>query len=121
MRFILLAGLTAIAGPASAWECALTLQDCFDNCDKMQVRFEIDDSQFAPPINPNDPPRRQVTLVEMDGARFAAEALKMGGGIEGFYEEAGELGSRLMIVQPNGSARLSLRPINEVWTGQCSE
>ena len=94
---------------------------CVDDCSEHTVQFKIDETQFAPALNPNDPPRRQVTFVTMGGAQFVAEAILMPGGIRGFYEEAGELGSRLMIVQDDGSARLSLQPSGQILTGNCAD
>lgn len=86
----------------------------------MQVAFDSDASQFAPPLNPDDPPRTQVTIVRMDGATFAAEAIMLPGGVVGFHEDAGAHGRRLMIVQRGGRARLALQPQNEVWSGLCT-
>ncbi|SLN15910.1 hypothetical protein [Pseudooctadecabacter jejudonensis] len=110
--------LPATTGQAD-WTCRLTQVGCDLICPDMQVAFEVDRNQFVNPQNPNDPPRRQVTTVTMDDATFVAQAILMAGGVEGFHEDAGALGSRLMIVRPDGTARLTLRPQNTEWTGQC--
>lgn len=115
------AALLLIAGPSWAQiNCTLTMPDCTTDCASMSVSFEIDASQFVAPQNPNDPPRRQITTVDMDGARFVAQAIMLPGGVRGFHEEAGALGSRLLIVQPDGTARLSLQPQNQTWLGACT-
>ena len=110
----------AVPAVANSVTCVLQNTICVRDCAEMQVAFDIDASQFAPPLNPDDPPRRQVTMVRMDGATFAAEAIMLPGGVVGFHEDAGALGRRLMIVQPDGRARLTLQPQNEVWSGLCT-
>jgi len=93
---------------------------CTTRCDDLNVQFTIDASQFVSAQDPSDPPRRQVTQVTMGDRQFIAEAIMMDGGITGFHEDAGSLGSALMIVQADGSARLSLLPENRLLTGQCT-
>lgn len=116
----LVVGLAGSAAQA-ALNCTLTNDACQIDCTHMNVQFEIDPNQFVAPQSPNDPPRRQVTTVTMDDIRFSAEAIMLAGGVVGFHEDAGEIGRRLMIVQPNGSARLTLQPANEIWTGRCTD
>ncbi|WP_296419189.1 hypothetical protein [Pseudooctadecabacter sp.] len=98
----------------------MTQEACTLLCDTMQVTFDIDPNQFVNPQSPDEPPRRQVTQVTMDDATFTAQAIMMAGGIEGFHEDAGALGSRLMIVRADGSARLTLQPANTRWVGMCA-
>ena len=114
--------LSLCATQSNAIDLSCTLQNaaCFTDCADKSVTFSIDPNQFVAAQNPNDPPRRQVTTVNIDGIRFVAEAIMLSGGILGFHEDAGEIGRRLMIVQPNNTARLSLSPANEVWTGTCT-
>ena len=109
------------SGAQADLNCTLTNDVCLIDCVQMKVRFEIDPNQFVAPQSPNDPPRRQVTSVTMDDIQFSAEAIMLAGGVVGFHEDAGEIGRRLMIVQPNGAARLSLQPSNEIWTGLCTD
>jgi hypothetical protein len=113
--------LCVFATQAAAFDC--TLQDiaCTTDCAQVSVRFEIDTAQFAAAQNSADPPRRQITTVTMDGATFVAQAIMMPNNVRGFHEDAGEIGSRLMIVQRDGSARLSLQPSNTTLTGQCTQ
>ena len=113
----LIAGLTCLlATPAVAqFDCVLKDRSCVANCAQIEVRFDIDEAQFA---DPHDPPRRQVTMVTQNNATFAATAIMMTHGVRGFHEDAGELGSRLMIVQADGAARLTLQPDNVTLVGQ---
>lgn len=108
------------ATPAAAQlDCTLQNEACIRNCTQMSATFAIDATQFVARQDPDDPPRRQITNVQMDDARFIAEAIVLPGGVVGFYEDAGALGSRLMIVQPDGSARLIMQPQNQTWRGTC--
>lgn len=99
--------------------CTLTDPQCVQDCEPVEVTFHVDPNQFVAPQNSNDPPRRQVTTVVMNDATFVAEAILLDSGAQGFFEDAGELGSRLMIVQPDGSARLLLQPGRRVFEGTC--
>jgi hypothetical protein len=113
-------GLIATQGAAQDQTCTLQDQACVTDCATMTVSFEIDRAQFVAPVDPNDPPRRQVTFVTMDNQSFSATAILFPGGVSGFHEDAGELGSRLMIIQPDGSARLALLPSHQTWVGSCT-
>lgn len=113
--------VAVLAAPAFAdIRCELTDSECTLLCATMSVDFAIDASQFANPQDRNDPPRRQITTVTMDDMVFVAEAIMLPGGIVGFHEDAGEIGSRLMIVQSDGRARLTLQPANTTWVGTCA-
>ena len=113
--------LVGLAGPVQAgWSCDLMRENCEGECQTANVRFHIDPNQFVAPQNPNEPPRRQVTQVTMDRALFRAEAILMQSGAEGFYADAEAMGRRLMIVQPDGRARLTMQPQNITLTGQCT-
>jgi len=115
-------GVSVWAGPAAAqWACVLTNEMCSTLCAKTTVSFAIDSNQFVAPHSPQDPPRRQVTTVTMNDATFVAEAIMMSGGVQGFHEDAGALGRRLMIVQPDGRARLSIQPQNIQLSGICTQ
>lgn len=119
---VLWATLCFMAAPAAAdLSCLLTDVDCPSDCAETSVRFNIDTSQFVNAQDLNDPPRRQVSDVTMGDRRFTAQAIMMDGGIIGFHEDAGELGSALMIVQPSGAARLTLQPQNITLRGMCTE
>lgn len=99
----------------------MTPEACTLLCDDIHVAFAIDPHQFVDPLNPDDPPRRQVTQVTMEDDTFTAQAIMMAGGVEGFHEDAGAMGSRLMIVRPDGTARLTMQPENTRWTGICTQ
>lgn len=118
---ILIAVATLLADQASAeLSCGLTDVTCDTNCAVTSVQFHVDKSQFVDAQDPADPPRRQVTQVTMGARMFNAQAIMMDGGILGFHEDAGEIGSALMIVQADGSARLLLQPENQTLTGGCT-
>jgi hypothetical protein len=113
--------LCLVAGPAVAdFSCLLTDANCRADCAEISVRFSIDASQFVAPQDRNDPPRRQISEVTMVDRRFTAQAIMMDGGIVGFHEDAGAIGSALLIVQADGSARLTLQPENRTHFGHCS-
>lgn len=111
------------ATPALAQDLICVMEDpfCTQGCSPLDIAFSIDSSQFAAPQDPNDPPRRQITTVNYGDTTFVATAIMMPGGIVGFHEDAGALGSRLMIVQSSGQARLTLQPLNTTLTGSCQQ
>ncbi|WP_245540841.1 hypothetical protein [Octadecabacter antarcticus] len=119
---MLWASLCFMAAPAAAdLLCLLTDVNCLSDCAETSVHFSINTSQFVDAQDPNDPPRRQVSDVAIGDRRFTAQAIMMDGGIVGFHEDAGELGSALMIVQASGAARLTLQPQNITLRGMCTE
>ena len=97
--------------------CGPTEVDCATSA--LSITFDIDLRQFAPPVNPGDPPRRKITQAQIGAARVAAEPFIMPDGTRGFWEDAGALGSRMLVSRPDGTARYSERPLNAVWTGHC--
>jgi hypothetical protein len=116
----LAAVLCVTAAPAAAdLSCLLTDETCLRDCDETSVRFSIDASQFVAPQDLGDPPRRQVSDVIMGDRRFNAQAIMMDGGIVGFHQDTGETASALMIVQADGSARLTFEPENQTLLGTC--
>jgi len=72
--------------------------------DTVHVSFDIDRTQFAPVIDPAEPPRRKVTLVRMGDAQFPAEAIIMGGN-RGFWAEGGGGSHVLFMVAADGTAQ----------------
>ena len=118
----LVAILCLVAGKSLATDlvCTLTDEACVANCAQTQVTFAIDFNQFVAPQNPNDPPRRQVTRVTVDADTFMAEAIAMDGGVLGFDHNDGSGGATLMIVQPDGTTRLSRQPQGRILTGLCT-
>ena len=82
------------------------------------VRFEIDRTQFAPPVNIGEPTRRRLTTVSMGDAEFPAEPIMMGD-VRGFWAE-GMGGSDIMLVmQGDGSAIYANTRAGERLTGTC--
>ena len=81
------------------------------------VRFEIDPSQFAPAHNPADPPRRQITTVQMDGAEFLAEPFMIAD-TRGFW--AAQNGAEVVLVmQADGTAIYTDARVDAPLTGTC--
>lgn len=113
--------LAASPAAAAGFECSMANVACTTLCETMFVRFEIDETQFVAPQDPNDPPRRQITRVTLDDATFAAQAIMMPGGVRGFHEDAGDIGSRLMIVTSDGAATMTMQPANIILTGHCTQ
>ena len=110
------------AAPAAAgvFACQMTEADC-PTCAPLPVTFTLTRAQFVGPQHPNDPPRRTTSRVEMDGTAFTAEAILMKTGAAGFYDDAGPQGTRLLIVQPDGTARYTEQPEGRTLTGTCTE
>lgn len=82
------------------------------------VRFTIDRAQFAPALDPAEPPRRQVTTVTMDGTTFPAEPILMGG-VRGFWAAARDGSEKMMVMQSDGSAAYADSATGQRITGTC--
>ena len=82
------------------------------------VRFEIDMTQFAPPVDPGEPPRRRVTTVSLGSQQFEAEPMVMGE-LRGFWTDGEDAAQVLMIIQPDGAATLTNAPPGTEKTGRC--
>ena len=82
------------------------------------LSFEIDRTQFAPPVDPKEPPRRKVTQVDLGGVRFVAEAMVIGD-VRGFWEDAEAMGSRIFTMQPDGTGLYSEDPSGRTLRGPC--
>ncbi|WP_157058892.1 hypothetical protein [Loktanella sp. 5RATIMAR09] len=85
-----------IAGPAVADVISCDLSG-------VPVRFAIDASQFAPAQHPADPPRRQITTVQMGDTAFAAEPVILGD-TQGFWATQADGAEVLFVMQPDGTA-----------------
>lgn len=84
----------------------------------IDVSFEIDRTQFAPPINKGEPIQRRVTTVTMGDAQFPAEPILIGN-TRGFWAE-GMGGSDVMLVmRADGSAVYADSVTGERLTGTC--
>jgi len=100
--------LLAQASPAIAESIVCTVAPpCPDGvvCEAapVTVAFDINRDEFAPPVDPNEPPRRKVTTVQMGDARFPAEAIVMGD-VRGFWAEGGGGSHVLFMVHGDGTA-----------------
>lgn len=82
------------------------------------VQFEIDQSQFAPAVDPNEPPRRRVTTVQLGPTSFLAEAMRMGD-MRGFSVEGTEGTEMMMVMQGDGTAMLKNALTGTKLTGTC--
>lgn len=102
---------------ARVTDIACTLSD---GTTPRSLSFAIDASQFADPVNPDDPPRQQRTQVTMNGAVFVAEPMILPGNRRGFWAE--NLGDTelLLIIDPDGSAKLSDTSLGAVFVGSCT-
>ncbi|MDB2369036.1 hypothetical protein N9V68_00420 [Octadecabacter sp.] len=112
--------LALIAGQAAAVDLTCGMRDaaCLGGCAQTNVQFTVNPAQFADPVSPRDPPRRQVTTVTVGNSTFTAQPILLSGGIVGFDDGTGH---RLMIVQPDGAARLTLQIQDRVLIGHCDK
>ena len=85
----------AMAGPAMGEVVSCDLSG-------VPVRFEIDRAQFAPALDPNEPTRRRVTIVQMGDAQFPAEPIVMGD-VRGFWAASDDGADVMMVMQGDGS------------------
>lgn len=120
------AAICALAAPGTAApfervNCRLSAP-CPDaaDCarDPVPVRFEIDLGQFSPPLLRGDPPRRQVTHVQLGQSRFRAEPIVMDNGVRGFWAKF-EGADHLLTIQPDGVGTYTRTPPGESLTGLC--
>ncbi len=103
MRFA--APLTCLAPMAAAdsLACEVAAPCPTGGCEAVAIAFDINRDEFAPAHDPNEPPRRKVTTVQMGNARFPAEAIVMGES-RGFWAEGGGGAHVLFMVHADGSA-----------------
>ena len=120
------AALCALATPPGAAmaelvDCRLSAP-CSDATvcafDPVPVRFEIDPNQFSPPLLKGDPPRRQVTRVQMGDRNFRAEPILMDSGVRGFWAKLDGV-DHLLTIQPDGSGTYTKTPPGDKLTGLC--
>ncbi|MBS0122548.1 hypothetical protein [Thetidibacter halocola] len=89
---------TGQAGAApEAWLCAFAPP--FET-----LRFTLDPAQFADPVSPDEPPRRQLSRVTLPNVELTAEAILTQDGGRGFF-----LAERAMLLirHSDGSATLT--------------
>ena len=112
-----MASLALIPLPAAAesWHCAMTAPDGR----AMAIDFAFDPAAFAPPLSPNDPPRRVVAQARVGTDVFDATPFRMPDGTLGFEAERDRPGLRLLVVAPDGAARYSNAETGESLPGHC--
>lgn len=120
---LLVACCSAGPGRAETLVCALSAEcapgsSCSQRTSRLE--FAIDRTQFAPPIDPAEPPRRKVTRVTRDGEQFLAEPILLDSGIRGFWTDDAAIGSQVLTIQPDGAAIYSALDGSN-WTGHCRE
>jgi hypothetical protein len=72
--------------------------------DDLSLRFAIDRNQFAPAIDPGEPPRRKVTRVVANGTSFEAEPIVMDSGVRGFWTDDAVNGTQVLTISSTGKA-----------------
>ena len=117
------ASLSVFAGPLAAETVQCTLAPICDDgglCTgaPLDIAFEIDQRQFAPPVNAGDPPRRKITRVITSEAVFDAEPFVMDAGVRGFWGEDAN-SARMLVVSPEGVARYVEMATGATFTGTC--
>jgi len=90
------------------------------SCDMagVPVNFDIDLTQFAPPVDPGEPPRRRVTTVAIGEDEYEAEPMVMGD-MRGFWTDGTEPPQIIMIIHPDGAATLTNAPEGAEVSGRC--
>lgn len=83
----------------------------------LPVGFTIDRTQFSPPVDRNEPPRRQVTVVALGDRTLPAEPILIGD-LRGFWAETGGV-THLLTVQPDGRGIYTRTPPGLMLTGYC--
>ncbi len=95
-----------LASPVLAERIACTLsKPCTTQApcpSPVNLNFTIDRNQFSAAVHPQDPPRKQVTMVTLGGIRFSAEPMIIGE-TRGFWEDGEAMGARMFTMQPDGS------------------
>ncbi|SMX50616.1 hypothetical protein [Maliponia aquimaris] len=104
----------ATAAPATpvAYAC-----DLIRDAETLRLTFDIDPVSFAPAVDPNDPPRRQVSHVALGNDRFEAEAVLTEDGTRGFWSPERDL---MLTLPRTGRVRLS-DGADADWRGECKE
>ncbi|WP_323768617.1 hypothetical protein [Antarctobacter sp.] len=108
--------LGALHSPARA---AVEAYDCdlARGGDRLSLRFDLDTASFAPPLDPNEPPRRRVSRVTLGDDGFTAEAILSENGQRGFWSPDR---GWLLTMDRDGAARLSDAD-QAPWLGRCKE
>jgi len=119
----MLASVMASSVSADSLLCTLSAP-CNDRtaCDTKPVSlsFDIDRNQFVDAVNPNEPPRRKITQVEMGARPFPAEPFLIGD-VRGFWAEGPGGSDSIFVVNADGSAKYSNPQMGEALVGICED
>jgi hypothetical protein len=112
-------GAVAVCALSGAVDAAPQAYDCTlaRDAETLRLRFDLDPSSFAPPLDSAEPPHRTVSHVKLRDAGFEAEAILTENGARGFW--SAERGW-LLTMERDGAARLS-DDAQGAWTGYCRE
>jgi len=113
MALSLTAGLTLGTGPLQAEQVRCEMDD------GATLAFDIDPSQFAPALDPKEPPRQQRTVVRYGDKQFPATPFYLGQA-RGFEAEGLGGTTTLFVMQPSGEARLSNARAGTALQGTCT-
>ena len=110
----------ASAAQAERVECTFVAPCLASVCasEELPVAFEIDHNQFAPPLDPNEPPRNKITEVAMGDYRFPAEPIVMDDGTRGFWAVVAGV-DHLMTVRPDGLGTYATSGAIPFMSGKC--
>ena len=110
--------------PGVAWaervECTFTPPCLGSICyaDEIPVAFTIDHNQFAPALDPKEPPRNKVTTVALGEERFQAEPIVMDDGTRGFWANIAGV-DHLMTMRPDGMGTYATTGAIPFMSGHC--
>lgn len=100
-QLLVVSAIATFSSPSLAAQ-TLDVECLFDNDGaRVEVMFAIDTTQFAPPLNANDPPRRAVTEVVTLTGTFTAEPFFAAGDAMGFFTPDQ---THSLMVRPEGQA-----------------
>ena len=86
--------------------------------DGTPLQFDIDMTQFAPPVDQGEPPRRRVSSVVMGDETFEAEPMVMGD-LRGFWTDGNQPDQVVLIIQADGTATLTVGADGDELAGRC--
>lgn len=115
MRVVVVASSLSVAAVPAAAE----LVTCQMGEDATPLTFEIDHTQFAPALDPNDPPRQQRTVVTFGDKQFPAEPFLLGD-VRGFEAEGLGGTTTLFVMHADGEAVFSDTRAGIHIVGQCA-
>ena len=110
---VLTAGLALTAAPLGAEAITCVMADGSD------LQFVIHDSQFAPALDPREPPRQARSIVTHGPTQFPAAPFRLGP-VRGFEAEGPGGTTTLFVIQPDGSATLTNAQDGDSIIGTCT-